>query len=49
MTHHHHDAGQGRSARAATLSLLRMSAVERVLAALAIAIMLWVAVWWAAT
>ena len=46
MTHHHHEAGHGHPARAVPPSLMRMSAVERFVAALAIAGVLWVAVWW---
>jgi hypothetical protein len=47
MTHHHHDTGHGHPARAASLSLLRMSAAERLVTALAVAGVLWAAVWWA--
>jgi len=47
MTHHHHETGQGHPARSASPSLLRMSAVERMVAALAVAGVLWAAVWWA--
>jgi hypothetical protein len=47
MSHHHrHEAGHGHPARAASPSLLRMSAVERLAAALAIAAALWAATWW---
>jgi hypothetical protein len=46
MTHHHHETGHGHPARAVSPSLLRMSAAERFVAALAIAGVLWVAVWW---
>jgi hypothetical protein len=46
MTHHHHEAGHGHPARMAPPSLLRMSAVERLIAAAAITASLWVAVWW---
>jgi hypothetical protein len=46
MTHHHHSAWHGHPARAVSPSLLRMSAAERLVAALAIAGVLWVAVWW---
>ena len=46
MTHHHHETGHGHPARAVTPSLLRMSAAERFVAALAIAGVLWVVVWW---
>jgi hypothetical protein len=46
MSHHHHEAGHGHPARAAQPSLMRMSAVERFVAALAIAGVLWVAVLW---
>jgi hypothetical protein len=44
--HHHHDAGHGHPARTAPPSLLRLSAVERLVAALAIAGVLWAATWW---
>ena len=46
MTHHHHEAGHGHPARTAPLSLLRMSAVERLIAAVAVAGVVWVIVWW---
>jgi hypothetical protein len=46
MTHHHHEAGHGHPARIAPPSLLRMSAAERLIAALAIAGLLWATVWW---
>jgi hypothetical protein len=46
MTHHHHEAGHGHPARMAPPSLLRMSAAERLVAAIAIAVVLWSAVWW---
>ena|GEM_PF-4000436 len=46
MTHHHHETGRDHPARAMSPSLLRMSAAERFVAALAIAGVLWVAVWW---
>jgi len=46
MTHHHHESGHGHPARAVPPSLMRMSAVERFVAALAIAGVLWVSVWW---
>jgi hypothetical protein len=49
MTHHHHDLGQGHPARAAAPSLLRLSTPERLAGALVIAVVLWAAVWWAAT
>jgi hypothetical protein len=45
MTHHHHETGHGHPARAVSRSLLRMSAAERFVAALAVAGVLWVAVW----
>jgi hypothetical protein len=47
MTHHHHETGHGHPAGAASPSLLRMSAAERLVAALAVAGVLWAAVWWA--
>jgi len=46
MTHHHHETGHGHPARAVSPSLLRMSAAGRFVAALAIAGVLWGAVWW---
>jgi hypothetical protein len=46
MSHHHHEAGHGHPARSASLSLLRMSAAQRVVAALAVAGVLWIATWW---
>ena len=49
MTHHHHETGldHAHPARAVAPSLLRMAAAERLAAALAIAGVLWLAVWWA--
>jgi hypothetical protein len=44
MTHHHHEAGHDHPARTAPLSLLRMSAAERLAAAVAVAGVLWIAV-----
>lgn len=46
MSHHHHEAGHGHPARTASPSLLRISAVERLIAALAIAGVLWITTWW---
>ncbi len=46
MTHHHHETGHGHPARAVSASLLRMSAAERLVLALALAGVLWIAVWW---
>jgi len=46
MTHHHHEAGHGHPARAVSPSVLRMSAAARLVAAVAIVGVLWVAVWW---
>jgi hypothetical protein len=46
MTHHHHDAGHGHPARVASPSLLRVSAAERLIAAMAVAALLWIAVLW---
>jgi hypothetical protein len=46
MSHHHHEAGHGHPAHAASPSLLRMSAVGRLIAALAIAGVLWIVTWW---
>jgi hypothetical protein len=45
MTHHHHETGHGHPARAVSVSLLRMSAAERLIVALALAGALWTAVW----
>jgi hypothetical protein len=45
MTHHHHETGHGHPARIAPPSLLRMSAAERLIAAAAVAGVLWIAVW----
>jgi hypothetical protein len=46
MSHHHHHAGHGHPPRSASPSLLRMSAVERLAAAIAVAGALWIATWW---
>jgi len=46
MSHHQHEAGHGHPARAVSSSLLRMSAAGRLVAAVAVAGVLWVAVWW---
>lgn len=46
MSHHHHAAGHGHPAQATPPSLLRMSAAERLAAAIAIAVVLWVATLW---
>jgi hypothetical protein len=46
MTHHHHEAGHNHPARVAPPSLLRMSAAERLIAAVVIAGVLWIAVLW---
>jgi hypothetical protein len=46
MTHHHHEAGHGHPAGMTPPSLLRMSAAERLVAAVALAVVLWGAVWW---
>jgi hypothetical protein len=45
MTHHHHETGHGHPAGVAPLSLLRMSAAGRLVAAVAIAGVVWIAVW----
>jgi hypothetical protein len=45
MTHHHHEAGHDHPARMTPPSLLRMSAAERLVAAVAVAGVLWIAVW----
>jgi hypothetical protein len=44
--HHHHKSGHDHPARAAALSLLRMSAVERLAGVLAISGVLWILTWW---
>jgi hypothetical protein len=49
MTHHHHKSGHRHPARAVSASLLRMSAAERLVVALALAGALWFAVWWVAS
>jgi hypothetical protein len=49
MTHHHHDSGHLHPARAVSVSLLRMSAAERLVVALGLAGALWLAVWWVAS
>jgi hypothetical protein len=46
MSHHRHDAIHGHPPRSASPSLLRMSAVERLAAVLAVAGALWIATWW---
>ena len=46
MTRHHHEAGHDHPARAVSPSLLCMSAVEGFFAALGIAGVLWLVVWW---
>jgi hypothetical protein len=45
MTHHHHETGHGHPARAVSASLLRMSAAQRLMVALVLAGVLWIAVW----
>jgi hypothetical protein len=49
MTHHRHEPDRGgpHPSPAASFSLLRMAAGARLAAALAIAAVLWIAVWWA--
>jgi hypothetical protein len=47
MTSHRHEPDRAHPSPAASLSLLRMSAGARLAAALAIATVLWIAVWWA--
>jgi hypothetical protein len=46
---HHHDPDDMHPSPAVAPLLLRMSAWERVAAALAVAAILWIAVWWAVT
>jgi hypothetical protein len=46
MTLHQHDPDRGHPSPAAPWSLLRMSSGGRLLAALAVAAVLWAAVWW---
>jgi hypothetical protein len=45
MTHHHHETGHVHPARAVSASLLRMSAPGRLIVALVLAGVLWIAVW----
>ncbi len=47
MTHHHHDPGHAHPIAQVAPSLLRMSALERLAAAVCAALVLWAAVWWA--
>jgi hypothetical protein len=47
MTHHHHNPDDTHPSPALAPSLLRMSAWERLAVALAVAAVLWLAVWWA--
>ncbi len=47
MTHHHHDLHDGHPSPSAGVSLLRMSARERLVLALAVASAVWAAAWWA--
>jgi hypothetical protein len=47
MTSHRHDPDRPHPSPAVSFSLLRMAAGARLAAALAIAAVLWIAVWWA--
>jgi hypothetical protein len=47
MTHHHHNADDTHPSPVLAPSLLRMAAWERLALALAVAAVLWLAVWWA--
>jgi len=47
MTLHQHDPDRAHPSPPAPWSLLRMSSAERLLTALAVAAVLWAAVWWA--
>jgi hypothetical protein len=47
MTHHHHGPDHAHPSPAVAPSLLRMSALERLAVAVAVAVVLWLAVWWA--
>jgi len=47
MTHHHHDPDRVHPSPAVAPSLLRMSALGRLAAAVGVAAVLWLAVWWA--
>ena len=47
MTHHHHDAGQAHPVARVAPSLLRMSALERLVLVAIAATVLWAAVLWA--
>jgi hypothetical protein len=49
MSHHHHAADHAHPSPAMPVSLLRMSALQRLIAALAVSALLWVTVWWALT
>jgi hypothetical protein len=46
MTHHHHNPGDAHPEARLSLSLLRMSVIERVAFAVLAALVLWAAVWW---
>jgi len=45
--HHHHDAGHAHPSAAVVLSLLRLSAAERLAAVAVLIALLWGAVFWA--
>ena len=47
LTHHHHDPDHAHPVAHTSLSLLRMSAVERIAIAAVGVVVLWAAVWWA--
>jgi hypothetical protein len=47
MTHHHHAPEEAHPSPGPAVSLLRMSAATRLVAAGAVAAVLWLAVWWA--
>lgn len=49
MTHHHHRPGHAHPSPAIPPSLLRLSVLHRLGAAVAVAAMLWAAVFWAMT
>jgi hypothetical protein len=47
MTHHHHNPGDAHPEGRISLSLLRMSVIERIAIAAVAVLVLWAAVWWA--
>jgi hypothetical protein len=47
MAHHHHHPGEAHPPVTIAPSILRLSAVERLLGAAAVIVVLWAAVYWA--